>query len=313
MCRRPVSLVLTAIAAGSVLAGCGSGGHSAAKRTSSARSLSVPLTVYRSHGLVIALVRLTLEGHPYDFIVDTGAARTFIDARVASRLGLRDGGSPREFWTLGCQVSAQPVALRSWRLGDASFSTTTVFTQRLLIPRVLSRFPVAGLLGSDFLSRWGKVTIDLTHRRLILGGSTRTGTGGHAVPIKILRLAGGTWATTQVELDHHRSRFLVDTGAAISVIDSSAAARLRLQAAGPRVSVTGAVCRSTVTPVLVHGWSIAVLHIPRAVIGRASEVLPERVLREGIVGIVGMATLSRFGVLTIDYSHARMILGGSGD
>ncbi len=191
--------------AGSVLAGCGSGGHSAAKHSSAARPLSVPLTVYRSHGVVTALVRVALEGHPYDLIVDTDAARTIIDAQVARRLGLRDDGPPREFWTLGCEVSAQPVALPSWRLGDTSFSTTTVFTQRLLIPRAFSRAPLAGLLGSDFLCRSGTVTIDLTQRQLILGASTRTGTGGHAVPIKILRLAGGIWATTPVELDHHRA------------------------------------------------------------------------------------------------------------
>lgn len=70
MRRRAIALLLTAVAGG-VLAGCGSGSHSAAKRSSSARPLAVPLTVYRSHGLVTALVRLTVEGHPYYFIVDT--------------------------------------------------------------------------------------------------------------------------------------------------------------------------------------------------------------------------------------------------
>ncbi|MGO9974200.1 MAG: retroviral-like aspartic protease family protein [Solirubrobacteraceae bacterium] len=192
--------------------------------------------------------------------------------------------------------------------GERPCGETTV----RIFPRAFSRVPLAGLLGSDFLSRSGRVTIDLTQRQLILGASTRTGAGGHAIPIKILRLAGGTLATTQVELDHHQVRFIIDTGAAISLIDSSAAARLRLQAVGPRTSIAGAVCRSTATPVLVHGWSIAVLHLPQAVIGRAAEVLRERVLREGIVGIVGMATLARFGALTIDYSHARMILGERG-
>lgn len=62
---------------------------------------------------------------------------------------------------------------------------------------------------------------------------------------------------------------------------------------------------------LVHAWSLAVLHLPQAVIGRVSEVLPERALREGIVGILDMATLARFGAVTIDYSHARMVPGGT--
>jgi predicted aspartyl protease len=311
VCRRAIALLLTGVA-GAVLAGCGSGSHSATRRASSARPLSVPLTVYRSHGVVVAFVRVAVEGHAYEFVVDTGAARTIIDARVARRLGLRDDGSPRKFATLGCEVSAQPVALPSWRLGSASFPATTVFSQRLLIPRVFSRLPLGGFLGSDFLSRFGTVTIDLTHRQLILGGGTHSGTGGHAVPIKILRLAGGTLATTHVELDHHQAGFVVDTGAASSVIDSRAATRLRLHAVGRRTSITGAVCRSTATPVFVHGWNFAVLRLPQTVIVRVTGLLPERVAREGVVGILGMATLARFGALTIDYSHATMILGGTG-
>jgi predicted aspartyl protease len=251
-------------------------------------------------------------GHPYYFIVDTGAARTIVDAQIARRLELRNDGSPRAFWTLGCKVSMQPVAVPNWRIGKASVSATTIFTQRLLISHAFPRFPFAGLLGSDFLSRSGSVSIDLARRQLILGGSTRPGTSGHTVPIKILRVAGGVLATTQLELDHRRAEFLVDTGAEISMIDSMAPTHLRLQDTGPSTSITGAVCRSTATPVLVHRWSFAGLRLPQAVMGRGTEVLPERVLREGIVGIVGMATLARFGALTIDYSHARMSLRGTG-
>jgi predicted aspartyl protease len=309
---RALALVLTGVAAGG-LAGCGTG-RSVARRTSATRSVSVPLTVYRSHGLVAALVRITLEDHPYYFVVDTGAASTVIDARVASRLGLRDDGSPRRSAPLGCKVSAQPVALPRWRLGNASFPASTVLTQRLLIPSALPHLPLAGLLGSDFLSRSGAVTIDLAHRRLILGGSTRLDRGGHAVRIKILRFTqGGRGVTTRVDLDRHRAWFVVDTGASVSAVDAQAAAARRLQAVGPKVGVTGAVCHRTATPVLVHSWSVAGLRFSNAVIGRASELLPQRVVREGVIGIVGMATLARFGVLTIDYSHARMILGGSGD
>jgi phosphotransferase system glucose/maltose/N-acetylglucosamine-specific IIC component len=118
-------------------------------------------------------------------------------------------------------------------------------------------------------------------------------------------------ATSRVAFDGRRARFLIDTGAAISVIDSSAAARLRLQAVGRSTSVAGAVCRGIVTPVLVHGWSFASEHLRQGVIGRSADVLPVTALRAGIVGIVGMATLARFGAVTIDYTHGRMVLGGT--
>lgn len=308
MRRRAIALLLTGLTAG-VPAGCGGGGHSAPKRTPAAGALSVPLTVEGSRGFVTVFVRVTLEGHRYYFVVDTGAARTFLDARVARKLGLRDAGSPREFATLGCEVSAQPVALASWRLGNASMPAMTVFTHTLLIARAFPRISLAGLLGSDFLARFGAVTIDFTRRRLVLGGGTRT--GGATVPMNVVRRDGGVLATSRVAFDGRRARFLIDTGAAISVIDSSAAARLGLQAVGRSTRVAGAVCRGIVTPVLVHGWSFASEHLRRGVIGRSADVLPSTALRAGIVGVVGMATLARFGAVTIDYTHGRMVLGGT--
>jgi hypothetical protein len=48
------------------------------------------------------------------------------------------------------------------------------------------------------------------------------------------------------------------------------------------------------------------------VIARAPHLLPASFVRAGISGIVGTATLARFGKLTIDYARSTMILGGSG-
>jgi predicted aspartyl protease len=308
MRRRAIALLLAGFA-GAGLAGCGGTGHAVVTRDVSARPVVVPITVHRSRSAVVVFVRLAVDGHPYDFVVDTGAVRTVIDAQVAKKLGLRGDGSPRQFWTLGCPVSAQPVAVPALRLGDASFSGTTVFTRRLRLPRAPSRFRVAGVLGSDFLSRFGAVTVDLTHRRLILGASISPGPRDDVVGIRLVRAVGGAWITTRVGLDHRHAGFIVDTGAAFSMIDSTAAARLRLRAVGPRTRITGAVCTTAATLVAVHDWRFADLDLPHGFIVRAKRALPDRLLRKGVVGIVGMATLARFGTLTIDYPHARMILG----
>ncbi len=133
MRRRAVALLVTGVA-GVVLVGCGGGGVRTVQASPSRNSLSVPLIGHRDHNAVAAFVGVTLAGHLYYLLVDTGAASTIIDTRVARKLGLRDKGSPREFASLGCKVLAQPVALLRWRLGDVTLPATTVFTQRLLTP-----------------------------------------------------------------------------------------------------------------------------------------------------------------------------------
>ncbi|MGZ4196551.1 MAG: aspartyl protease family protein [Solirubrobacteraceae bacterium] len=308
MRRRAIALLVTGVA-GVPLGGCGGGGTPTAKGSTSVGSVSVPLIEYHQGNSVSAFVGLTLGGHLYYFLVDMGAERTIIDAPVAKKLGLRDDGAPREFSPFGCSVRVQPVSLRNWGLGKVPLPAITAFTHKLLTPRAFSRLPFEGLLGSDLLSRFGTVAIDFAHRRLTLRGKPPT--DGRAVPITILRRTGSVLATTQVDFDNHSARFVIDTGAQISVIDSTAAARLRLASAGLRQSGAGAVCRVAVTPVFARHWSIAGLRVPKAAIGRVPVVLPKKYLNARIVGIVGTSTLARRGTLTIDFAHSRMILGGT--
>jgi gag-polyprotein putative aspartyl protease/Aspartyl protease len=320
--RRAWRVALVVGLASLLSSGCGASG--AGESSGSMRAsggVTVPLRLYRSQAYVKAFVKLTLEGHPYYFVVDSGAAATIVDARIAGRLGLRDDGSPREFAAFGCRVASQPVAIPNWRLGQLHMPAGTMFMQTLRIAHALPGIRIAGLLGSDVLSRFGTVTIDYTHRQLILGGTRPT--GGQAVPITVLRRPGAqqpragrasfVLATTSVTFDNSRARFLVGTGAASSLIDSTTAARLRLPMVGRRFTATGAACLNTVTvtPVQVRDWSIGGLRFRRAVIDRVHDLLPHEDIRQGIVGIVGSGTLARHGILTIGYADSHMILGGA--
>jgi predicted aspartyl protease len=290
------------------LAGCGG----RARRVQHARSsavLTARLRIYGTAPEAVALANLTLMGHHYVFVVDTGAARTVIRAPVAHTLGLRDDGPPQEFFPLGCRVSSQPVALSNWRLGNTSLRPIAAITQPLLAAYSFRHAQFGGLLGSDSLSRFGTATIDFTDRRLTLGGNPPT--GGRAVPITVLRHAGAVLATTQVTVDNHRLRFLVDTGSASSLIDSAVADRLGLRTAGHSGTIAGAVCRRNATPIWVHRWSFAGLHRRNVTITRIRDLLPEGYVKHGIVGVLGTATLARLGTVTIDFTRSDMILGQS--
>ncbi len=300
--------VLTAAIAMLCLAAFVGPAHSA-QRSGSTRPFSRPIVVSGPRPAVKAFVRVTVEGQPYYFIVDTGAARTIIDSSIASRLRLRNDGSRQVFSTFGCDIVGQPVALPRWRLGNVALPASTVFSQRLLLPGSVSGLPVGGLFGADLLSHFGAVSVDFTHRRLTL--AAKRPIGGRAVSLTVLRSAGAVGAVTGVRFDGRRARFLVDTGAPISFIDSAAPGASRLRAVGPSTSLAGAACNGAATPVLVHKWGLPGLSLRNGVIGRAPHLLPAGFLHAGISGVLGTATLARFGDLTIDYAHSRMILGGT--
>ena len=59
---------------------------------------------------------------------------------------------------------AQPVRIRRWRIGG-----TPLPSLRIVSFDVGSRNRVVGLLGSDVLARFGRITIDYVSRTLTLG------------------------------------------------------------------------------------------------------------------------------------------------
>jgi predicted aspartyl protease len=308
--RGPAFVAGVGIAA-AVLGGCGGGAAKLAVTPHAVRQVSAPLLEYRRDDAVKAFVRLTLNEHPYYFVVDTGAAGTIIDTPVAKALGLRDNGAARDFFAIGCRISSPPVALRGWRLGAVALPPGTAFTQPLELPRDIAGVPVAGLLGSAFFARFGSVTIDFARRRLVLGA--RTLAGGTTVAVNVIRRAGLVEVATQVVLNGHRARLLVDTGAPYSLIDASTASQLRLPVEGPSAVLTGAVagCHAASPPVRVRRWTVAGVQIAGAIISRVNGLLPRRYLRLGIVGFLGTSTLSRRATLTINYADATMNLGGT--
>ena len=100
--------------------------------------------------------------------------------------------------------------------------------------------------------------------------------------------------------------FLVDTGGSTSLVDSSLATRLHLALVdGPR-AVSSFTCKRQISFAAVSRWSVGNMTLlPQTVeVGTVrSPALPD------LDGVLGSATLSRFGAVRIDYRRQTLTLG----
>lgn len=132
--------------------------------------VEVVATSSRPNRQTLALVPVFIDGHgPLPFALDTGASRSLISASLAEQLHLPARGAAGMLQGVTGTASAENYAVASWRAGSVSLppaiiaaigSPTTGKATRL-------RGPV-GLLGSDVLSRYGKIAIDYDKGLLVL-------------------------------------------------------------------------------------------------------------------------------------------------
>jgi len=113
--------------------------------------------------LVIVPVYISARG-PYDFALDTGAARSLIDSRIADDLHLPSNGSEEEVTGVSGSSRALRVRVTTWRVDAVALPATTILSLRL--PGGSPR--LQGLLGSDMLSRFRSVTIDYSSQTVTL-------------------------------------------------------------------------------------------------------------------------------------------------
>lgn len=191
---------LAALGAGIALAGCGGSSHpGAAARaavTPGGRQLSqlstpgtpkgeqtvkiqVIATSSKPNREALALVPVRIDGHgPFPFALDTGASTSLISAPLARKLHLRDRGPGGLLSGVAGNARAEKVQVSSWRAGSVKLPPSVISAMAPASstggPGVLTnaRGPV-GLLGSDVLSRYGKIAIDYNHALLILDPAVR--------------------------------------------------------------------------------------------------------------------------------------------
>lgn len=147
---------------------------------------TVPIQVVATPGSAkrstMALVPVYIDGHgPFAFALDTGASRSLLAAAIAQQLHLPDRGSAGTLYGIGGGRSAQNVAVARWRAGTITLPAEVAAVgggqsgaHPPAGPPAQQAVPgPVGLLGSDVLSRYGKIAVDYDKGLLILDPPVR--------------------------------------------------------------------------------------------------------------------------------------------
>jgi len=162
---------------------------------------TVPLVTVDDH----AACTVTIAGHAYTFLIDSGAQNVVLDSRVAKQLGLVEEGA------LEVRGAARIGGLRvarlpQLRIGDAELDDLVVST--LDLGTTLGSIHIDGILGYPFFAA-ALVELDMAHGTMRFGPPGSFAPAGARVALDVDREI----PEAMVRLDERvEAPFLVDTG-----------------------------------------------------------------------------------------------------
>ena len=197
----------------------------------SVRRQDVPVRLHRGF-LVRIGVRIGAL-RDLDFILDTGAARSVVDPRIARTLGL--AGFPTTLRSLQERRAAQDVLLPTLQVGPLEVVVRALATDLSALTATYG-FAPDGILGLDVL-RGVRFAVDY-ERRLVQFGTM--GDGPESIPL----VRASPYLVVNTRIDDTWLKLVVDTGSeAIALFADSIPPTLRDAAAGDfaAVGLEGAV------------------------------------------------------------------------
>ncbi|KUL36901.1 hypothetical protein ADL22_23735 [Streptomyces sp. NRRL F-4489] len=139
---------------------------------SQAGETRVPLTVLKNGRQVIAFVPVTIQGEgPFRFVLDTGASSSAVGEDVARKLDLPRTGQRQPISGVTGTEKVPVVEVSRWSAGKTDLGST----EAIVIDMKASHGTpgIQGLLGSDVLSRFGRITVDYQGKALFLPSRSR--------------------------------------------------------------------------------------------------------------------------------------------
>jgi hypothetical protein len=134
--------------------------------------ITAPVKVQKDlRGSTIVIASVMIQGHgPYALAVDTGASVSIVDRTVATQAGLKKVGTPEPVAGVGGSQDATPVEVTEWSVGQIRLppmlQPSPIAT--LDLPDAQKTNGIVGLLGSDVLSRFGRIAVDYSNDTLIV-------------------------------------------------------------------------------------------------------------------------------------------------
>jgi predicted aspartyl protease len=243
-------------------------------------------------GLLWVQIQIPQSAHPLNFLFDTGAEVSVINADTAAVLGLSAGGKIHVQGVQAATTGHWPVRLAA-KAGNVDLPSKYLSLDLSRLAHSCSR-PLDGLLGADFIQ--GKVVeIDFQSHLIRFREQISPAKSDVDLPLK----ASGKCFCVSVRVNNGQSQWVrLDTGCATALQWVTADAEVRAQSAIPAIGLAGLAIPQTQTTVSLGGKQFD--QVPTGIHRHA--------IFAGESGLLGNGLLNRFKTVTIDTKSARLVL-----
>ncbi len=245
-----------------------------------------------SEGLMWVQIEVPQSARPLNFLFDTGAEVSVINADTAKSLGLAAGEKIRVQGVEATTTGHWPVPLAA-SAGGMGLPAQYLSLDLSGLAHSCER-PLDGLLGADFIQ--GKVVeIDFQSHLIRFREAVSPAESDIELPLKFSRDS----FCAPVSINNGPTRWLrIDTGCATALQWVSADAAARTKSKKSAIGLTGLAIPQTQTTVSLGGMQFK--QVPTG--------LHRRAIFAGESGLLGNGLLNHFKMVTIDTKTKRLVL-----